>query len=117
MRKPKPRASAGCRRRRWTPVDVAAVGVSGAPPELNVRLKHFEAIPREEAVREGIFRLLRSETSSVVDICDMNIVLGHVFADAVLRTLRRADIASEIAFISSHGQTLSPSGSDAYRHV
>ncbi|GAX91732.1 anhydro-N-acetylmuramic acid kinase [Effusibacillus lacus] len=88
-------------------IDVAIVGISGKPPELKVRLRHFEAIPYEEEIRERIFRLFRPETSSVLEICDMNFALGHVYADAVLQTIRSSGIdPSEIAFISSHGQTV-----------
>lgn len=88
-------------------IDVAIADISGAPPELNVRLRHFETVPYDQEIRDRIFRLFRPETSSVVDICDMNFVLGHVYADAILQALQNSGLnRTEIAFISSHGQTV-----------
>lgn len=88
-------------------IDVAIVGISGEPPQLQVRLRYFETVPYEEEVRNRIFRLFRPETSSVIELCEMNFLLGHVYADAVLHVLQNSGIPhSEIAFISSHGQTV-----------
>jgi anhydro-N-acetylmuramic acid kinase len=88
-------------------IDVAVVALNGAPPQLQVRLRHFETVPFSEEVRERIFALFQPETATLADLSQMNFLLGEVFADAVLQTLHRAGIAcEEIAFVASHGQTV-----------
>jgi anhydro-N-acetylmuramic acid kinase len=88
-------------------IDIAVVGISGAPPELKVRLRHFETVPYDKEVRDRIFQLFRPGTSSAIDICDTNFLLGHVYADAINLAINNSGIdPKEIAFISSHGQTV-----------
>ena len=88
-------------------VDVAVVDLTGAPPSLDVKLRHFQTVPFTDAVRKEIFKLFSLDSSNSATISQMNFLLGRVFADAVLTALSEAGIArEEIAFIASHGQTV-----------
>lgn len=88
-------------------IDVAIVRIVGRPPQLTVDVLHEATVPFSEAVRAKIFALFDLERAKVAELSDMNFLLGAVFADAVLEVLAQAGIArEEIAFISSHGQTI-----------
>lgn len=88
-------------------IDVAVVEIHGVPPSLSVKLLHFETVPFEPGVRQAIFRLFRSESSSSEDVCHMNFLLGELFAEASLKAARNAGIdLHSVALISSHGQTI-----------
>ena len=66
-------------------VDVAVVDVHRS----GVRLLAFGTMPYRPALRAEILRLCRPETARLDRICHYNHVLGHVFADAVIRVCRR----------------------------
>lgn len=91
-------------------IDVAIVDIQGAPGgavPLAVRLAHFGSVPFPEPVRAAVFRLFRPETSSSQDLCRMNVLLGELFADAVLRVCAQGGISPEdILLVSSHGQSV-----------
>ncbi|TCP59230.1 anhydro-N-acetylmuramic acid kinase [Tumebacillus sp. BK434] len=88
-------------------IDVAVVEIAGAPPELAVQVVHFETVPFADEVRKRIFRLFDPEQATVPELSTMNVLLGHVFADATLLALRRAGIApQDVTLIASHGQTI-----------
>lgn len=88
-------------------VDAALVRIRGGGPGVQIALEHFASYPFDPAVREEVFRLFRPETSDVVSICQMNFVLGEVFADAALRLMRDAGVEpAEVDLIGSHGQTV-----------
>jgi anhydro-N-acetylmuramic acid kinase len=88
-------------------IDVAIADIQGAPPVLEVNLRHFETVPFSDEVRKRIFRLFDPKLSNAAEVSTMNVLLGHVFADAVLLALQNAGIdPQEVAFIASHGQTV-----------
>lgn len=88
-------------------VDAALVRIRGGGPDVQLELAHFATYPFPSAVREEIFRLFRPESSDVVTICQMNFVLGEVFADAALQLMRAAGVEpAEVDLIGSHGQTI-----------
>ena len=88
-------------------VDCALVRIRGGGPGVQITPVHFATYPFAPDVREEVFRLFRPETSDVVTICQMNFVLGEVFADAALRLMREAGVRpEEVDLIGSHGQTV-----------
>jgi anhydro-N-acetylmuramic acid kinase len=87
-------------------VDVAITTISGEPPQVAVHLDHFETVPFPEEVRARIFRLFEPSVTAA-EVSQMNFLLGHVFADAVLQVVKRAGVdITNVMFISSHGQTV-----------
>ena len=88
-------------------VDAALVQIQGNGLDTRVELIAFHTHPFGSEVRARIFNLFQSETSSVDEICQMNFIIGGVFADAALSVIRDAQLeAGEIDLIGSHGQTI-----------
>ena len=88
-------------------VDAALVEIRGHGLETQVELRAFGSHPFESEVRDRIFDLFQSETSRVDKICQMNFLIGEVFADAALSVIRKAELeVGEIDLIGSHGQTV-----------
>jgi len=90
-------------------VDAAIIDIDNRSQKLIA----FGTVPYPQTVRKAIFRLCDSETSSVNDICHYNVVLGQLFAEALIKLCQKKKIAlSSIDLIGSHGQTIyhNPSG-------
>ena len=88
-------------------VDAALVEIRGHGLDTQVELIGFHSHPFASQVRERIFDLFQPETSSVDEICQMNFLIGEVFADAALTVIRDAQLeVKEIDLIGSHGQTV-----------
>ncbi|PWK15628.1 anhydro-N-acetylmuramic acid kinase [Tumebacillus permanentifrigoris] len=87
-------------------VDVAITTISGEPPHVSVQLDYFETVPFSAEVRTRIFRLFEQSVTAA-EVSQMNVLLGHVFADAVLQVVNNAGVdITNVMFISSHGQTV-----------
>ena len=88
-------------------VDAALVEIRGHGLETQVELLAFHSHPFETEVRDRIFDLFQPETSRVDELCQMNFLIGEVFADAALAVMREAELeVGEIDLIGSHGQTV-----------
>ena len=88
-------------------VDAALVEIRGHGLETQVELLAFHPHPFEATVRDRIFDLFQPETSRVDEICQMNFLIGEIFADAALAVIRDAELeVGEIDLIGSHGQTV-----------
>lgn len=67
----------------------------------------FETFPYPPAVRKKIFDLFDPETSNARQICQMNFILGELFADVVIELARKHKIPLDsIDAVGSHGQTI-----------
>ena len=88
-------------------VDCALTSVTGSPPDLGVELKAFRCHPYTSAQRRRLARVCNSEHAGVADVCELNFLVAHWFAEAVRDTLSDlgAD-ASDIDLIASHGHTV-----------
>jgi anhydro-N-acetylmuramic acid kinase len=90
-------------------VDVAIVDIDSR----STRLVTFAMYPYPATIRKAIFSLFDPATSTVDQICHYNFVLGHIFADAVIKLCDSSGISLKtIDLIGSHGQTIyhNPSG-------
>ncbi len=88
-------------------VDAALVEIRGDGLATQVELLAFQALPYEENVRSRIFNLFQPETSGVDEICQMNFLIGEIFADAAHSVVRHAALnIDEIDLIGTHGQTV-----------
>ena len=88
-------------------VDAALVDIRGHGLETQVELLAFHPHPFEATVRDRIFDLFQPETSRVDEICQMNFLIGEIFADAALSVIHDAKLeVGEIDLIGSHGQTV-----------
>ena len=88
-------------------VDAALVEIQGHGLETQVELLAFHSHLFEPEVRDRIFDLFQPVTGRIDEVCQMNFLIGEVFADAALAVIREAQLeAGEIDLIGSHGQTV-----------
>lgn len=88
-------------------VDAALVEIEGCGLNTRFRLIDFITYPFPENVLEQVFQLFQPASCSVEDVCEMNFVLGNVFAQAALAAIKAAGLkTSEVDLIGSHGQTI-----------
>ena len=88
-------------------VDVALVEITGSGLTTEIELIAFETIPYKPEIRGRIFDLFSVETARVDEICEMNFVLGRLFAESTLAVLEKSGVSpSEVDLIGSHGQTI-----------
>lgn len=99
-------------------VDAAVCRIEGdgrGSLKLKVIGEHTEAF--EPRVRERILALYRTDGGSTAEICELNFIIGDVFAHAAINAAKSADLAlTEIDLIGSHGQTVAhfpPGGANA----
>lgn len=95
-------------------VDVALVDISATPrwdkaglAGGRLRVVAFDTFPYPPALRRGVLELASAVTADVDAICRLNVRLGEVFADAVVRLCRRERLKLDsLDLIGSHGQTI-----------
>ena len=86
-------------------VDCAIVQVSGSGQNLRIKLLGHQISPYRPSLRRRI--LLATEGGMVADLCHLNVLVGEIFAQAALRTIRRLGFSPKnITLIGSHGQTI-----------
>ena len=73
-------------------VDAALVEIQNNGLDTRVELIAFHTHSFGSEVRGRIFDLFQPETSSVDEICQMNFLIGEVFADAALSVISAAGI-------------------------
>jgi anhydro-N-acetylmuramic acid kinase len=88
-------------------IDAALVEIEYSSINTRVRLVEFETFEYTEEEKKRILGLCHPDSSTVKEICEMNVMLGQKFAEATKRVIRKAGFTSKnIDFISSHGQTI-----------
>lgn len=76
-------------------------GLSG----YDLTVESFVTHPYDQPLRKRIARVC--EENAVGDVCDLNVALGAVFADAAADAAAAADLAlADVDAIGSHGQTV-----------
>ena len=84
-------------------VDAALVDVGPA----GVRTVAFDTFAYPPAVRRRILRVSDARTGRVDEVCRLNFVIGELFAEALIKLCRKADVPlSSIDLVGSHGQTV-----------
>ena len=84
-------------------VDVAIIDIT----EARVSVKAFDTILYPGSTRKELLRLCSGHAVDVADIAGLNVILGEIFADAVVAVASRANISPKsIDLIGSHGQTI-----------
>jgi len=85
-------------------IDVAVIDVTHSADLLSVRLVAYCESPINEPLRDRIHRLFNPATSSVDEVCEVNVLLGEAFAEAAAIALREVGLQADL--IASHGQTV-----------
>ncbi|MDQ0256649.1 anhydro-N-acetylmuramic acid kinase [Evansella vedderi] len=88
-------------------IDAALVKINGSGFETEVELIHFETVNYDNALKERIFKVCEPKTSSVDEVCRLNVVLGEKMAEAAIKVVTEAGLSlGDVDFVSSHGQTI-----------
>lgn len=88
-------------------INVLVCRLSGSGRALQFQIRAFEQFPFPDGVRKVIYRNSVVETSSVLEISQLNFLLGEIYADCVHETLKRAYLSpKDIDVIGCHGQTI-----------
>ena len=91
-------------------IDVALAEIQGRGLQVKARLRHFTTLPYSPAVRRQLLRLAnanRQPILSVAEISQTNVLLGELFARAVVRACRKFRVPlRKVDLIGSHGQTV-----------
>jgi len=82
-------------------IDAAAVRITGAGPSARVEVLATYAHPLPEALGQRLRDL--TERGSIREACELNVVLGELFADAAAILTARV---GAVDLIGSHGQTV-----------
>src|SRR5690606_23741086 len=81
--------------------------VEGDPLSPEIELLGFREMPFSPEVREAVFAAFRPESSNVEDLCRLNYVLGHLFADAALGVIEQCGLTpDDVDVIGFAGQTV-----------
>lgn len=87
-------------------IDAALVEITREGNQPAVTLLHFERRPYPPGTRDRILRLA-DHPDALREVCRLNVLLGELFAQAVLDLLETARVpVTEVALIGSHGQTV-----------
>lgn len=85
-------------------IDVALAQICGVEGAERAKLISFRTFPYASPMKE---RILKLGWAGAEEICEMNFILGELFAECVLQFLRSASLpARKVDFIGSHGQTV-----------
>jgi anhydro-N-acetylmuramic acid kinase len=91
-------------------IDVALVQIAESKPHARVARAHTITLlghmqfPYPTKVRASILGAMNAATTSVADLARLNVLLGELYADAVLATQRRFRAKADL--VGCHGQTL-----------
>lgn len=88
-------------------VDAVLVHISLTRGRFHVSQKAFRTFPYPRSMRERLLRLSQGVMINAGEVSQVNFLLGELFAQAVLRLCKAAEIALEqIDAIGSHGHTI-----------
>jgi anhydro-N-acetylmuramic acid kinase len=88
-------------------IDVALAEIEGHGADAQVKLLEFRSYPFPRSVRARLFRTFNPEQARVDQICNLDFLMGELFAEAALCLLRDCGINPEsIDLIGSAGQTI-----------
>jgi anhydro-N-acetylmuramic acid kinase len=83
--------------------DAALCEIAGAGAALRARVLAHLTIPFPRPLRERIYALADADAS---ELCEMNVLLGETFAEAVLAVCKAAALEPrDVHLVGSHGQT------------
>ena len=83
----------------------------GALTQRRFELLAHSQTPYPPDVRQAVLSMMNATQASVADLARLNFLLGELYAEAILKTARRARLKPEL--VGCHGQTLYHQGEGA----
>lgn len=88
-------------------IDACLAKITGNGSSTEIEIIEFETYPYKNEIRELIFDASNEQTGTVDKICQLNFILGQLFADTAVQIAGKSSIPiSDIDIIGSHGQTI-----------
>ncbi|HLF19855.1 MAG TPA: anhydro-N-acetylmuramic acid kinase [Bacteroidota bacterium] len=88
-------------------IDAVLVTIDGMGESTGIRQHSFASYPYPKRFKEWLIANSQPGKGTVDQICELNILSAHFFADAAKRLARKSGVAlSEIDLIGSHGQSI-----------
>jgi|SRR5690554_2684453 anhydro-N-acetylmuramic acid kinase len=88
-------------------IDVVIARLAGHGREIKIEQVAFITVPYPEELKQWLLRNSVPETSSVLELSQLNVRLAFEYAAAIKLALDRANLRMEdLALIGSHGQTV-----------
>ena len=88
-------------------IDAVLVRITGHGPSTKVKQLAFISPAYSEEVRARILTIAEGKFGGAKELCLMNALLGHLFADTCLKLCAEAGVdPSDIDLVGSHGQTV-----------
>lgn len=88
-------------------IDSAAVEIAEKDGGVSCKLLAFENFKYPIDVRERIFKLFETKTTTVDELSRMNFLLGRLYGEAAEMLIKKHSICKDkVAAIGSHGQTV-----------
>ena len=88
-------------------IDACLAKITGNGSSTEIEIIEFVTYPYKNEIRELIFDASNEQTGTVDKICQLNFILGQLFADAAVQIAGKSSIPiSDIDIIGSHGQTI-----------
>src|SRR5262249_25834118 len=88
-------------------IDASLVRISGAPPNLQIKLLNHTAIAFPVAVRKEILRIAEQNPITSDELSQLHTRLGYIYGDAALAACKKFRISTnKIDLIGNHGQTV-----------
>ena len=86
-------------------IDAALAEIEGHGAQARVRLLQFQSFPFPRSVRARLFRVFNPQQARVDQICNLDFLMGELFARAAIRLIRDSNDI-EVDLIGSAGQTI-----------
>ncbi|MCI0355723.1 MAG: anhydro-N-acetylmuramic acid kinase [Acidobacteria bacterium] len=93
-------------------INVALLRMRGRGFRTKFRLLAYRQYPYSREVRRAVLNAMNARSARVADLARLNFLLGELYAEALLKTLRSSRMKS-VDLVGCHGQTLYHQGEGA----
>ncbi len=88
-------------------VDVVLLKIIGNGMNSGINVIDFESYPIGKELKKFILKCSSVQSSNVENICRLNFILGHLFANSIKKIIFKNNfLTKDIDLIGSHGQTI-----------
>jgi anhydro-N-acetylmuramic acid kinase len=88
-------------------IDSALVKISGAPPNLKIKLLGHKKKDFPTAIRREVLRVAEQNPLTPAEFSQLHARLGHIYAEAALSACKKFRISPQkVDLIGNHGQTI-----------
>jgi anhydro-N-acetylmuramic acid kinase len=88
-------------------VDTVLLKVRGNGINTKIDVLDFESYPIKKELKEYILKCSSKNTGNAENICKLNFLVGHLFAQSINKLISRNNLLTkDIDLIGSHGQTI-----------